>query len=135
MTILFIIITILLIGFFAGIEIAFISVNKLSIELKKKQGKKSGQILGRFIDKPSRFIGTCLVGFNIFLVIYGLMITKLLEPLWIWMGLEKVDTSGSLKVIAEVIISTFFVLLVEFLFKAIFRAKNDWVLSFFAPAM
>ncbi|MEO7311834.1 MAG: hemolysin family protein [Chitinophagaceae bacterium] len=131
MTIIFIIITILLIGFFAGIEIAFISVNKLSIELKKKQGKRSGLILGRFIDKPSRFIGTCLVGFNIFLVIYGLMVTKLLEPFWP----EGIRNSGSLKVVLEVIVSTFFVLLVEFFFKAIFRAKNDWVLSFFAPVM
>jgi len=135
MTILLILITILLIGFFAGIEIAFISVNKLSIELKKKQGKKSGQILGRFIDKPARFIGTCLVGFNIFLVVYGLMVSDMLEPLWKKMNLENVDKSGSLKVVGEVIISTFFVLLVEFFFKAIFRAKNDWVLSFFAPTM
>ncbi len=135
MTILFIIITILLIGFFAGIEIAFISVNKLSVELKKKQGKKSGQILGRFIEKPSRFIGTCLVGFNVFLVIYGLMVSDMLHPLWQKINLDTIDKSGSLKVVAEVVISTFFVLLVEFLFKAIFRAKNDWVLSFFAPAM
>ena len=134
MTILLIIITILLIGFFAGIEIAFISVNKLSIELKKKQGKKSGQILGRFIDKPSRFIGTCLVGFNIFLVVYGLMVTKMLEPIWEHLP-KAISESGYFRVIVEVVISTFFVLLVEFLFKAIFRAKNDWVLSFFATTM
>ena len=135
MTILLIFFTIILIGFFAGIEIAFISVNKLSIELKKKQGRKSGQILGRFIDKPSRFIGTCLVGFNVFLVIYGLMVSDMLEPLWKKVNLAAVDKSGSLRVIGAVIIGTFFVLIVEFFFKAIFRAKNDWVLSFFAPVM
>jgi putative hemolysin len=135
MAIILILITIILIGFFAGIEIAFVSANKLSIELKKKQGKKSGQILGRFIDKPAKFIGICLVGFNIFLVIYGLMVSKLLEPLWQLIQLQKIDSTGSLKVIAEVLVSTFFVLIVEFTFKAIFRAKSDAVLSFFAPAM
>ncbi|MES2776258.1 MAG: hemolysin family protein [Bacteroidota bacterium] len=134
MTIIFILITLLLIGFFAGIEIAFISVNKLSIELKKKQGKRSGQILGRFIDKPSRFIGTCLVGFNIFLVVYGLMVTKSLEPIWAHMP-KTLSDSASFRVVVEVFISTLVVLVVEFIFKAIFRAKNDWVLSFFAPAM
>lgn len=135
MTILFILITISFIGFFAGIEIAFISVNRLGIELKKKQGRKSGLILGKFIDRPSRFIGTCLVGFNIFLVIYGLMVSDMLEPLWKQLHLEAIDKSGSLKLVAEVIFSTFFVLIIEFFFKAIFRAKNDWVLNFFAPAM
>ena len=62
---------ILLIGFFAGTEIAFISANKLNIELRKKQGKFSGQILARFMDNPSEFIGTSLVGVNVFVVIYG----------------------------------------------------------------
>lgn len=135
MAIILILITILLIGFFAGIEIAFISVNKLSIELKKKQGKKSGIILSRLIEKPTRFIGTCLVGFNIFLVVYGLMISNLLEPFWKKIHINILDKSGSLKLIAEVIISTLFVLIIEFLFKAIFRAKNDAVLNFFAPFM
>src|SRR5947199_9844253 len=67
---------ILLIGFFAGTEIAFISANKLNIELRKKQGKYSGQILARFMENPSEFIGTALVGVNVFVVIYGLLAAK-----------------------------------------------------------
>ncbi|MEO6252293.1 MAG: CNNM domain-containing protein, partial [Ferruginibacter sp.] len=51
-----------LIGFFAGIEIAFISANKLSIELNRKQGTKSGKVWGYYADRPARFIGTTLVG-------------------------------------------------------------------------
>ena len=70
---LYIIGCILLIGFFAGTEIAFISANKLNIELRKKQGKFSGQILARFMENPSEFIGTSLVGVNVLLVIYGLL--------------------------------------------------------------
>src|SRR6185436_5922702 len=62
---------ILLIGFFAGTEIAFISANKLNIELRKKQGTVSGKILARFMANPSEFIGTALIGVNVLLVIYG----------------------------------------------------------------
>jgi putative hemolysin len=47
----------LILGFFAGIEIAFVSSNKLSIELKKKQGRRSGVILSQFLDNPWLFMG------------------------------------------------------------------------------
>jgi CBS domain containing-hemolysin-like protein len=127
--------TLLLTGFFAGIEIAFISANKLGIELKKKQGKTSGIILSRFIENPSRFIGTTLIGFNIFLVAYGLTISDFLSPFWELSGISQLDKTGSLKLIAEVILSTLIVLLVVFFFKAIFRAKNDSILSAFARVM
>jgi putative hemolysin len=135
MIIFLIVLTLLLTGFFSGIEIAFISVNKLGVELKKKQGRRSGIILSRFIEKPSRFIGTCLVGFNIFLVAYGLMVGRLLDPLWQRWNLVNIDRTGSLKLIIEVVVSTFFVLLVEVIFKALFRAKNDVILHFFAGSM
>lgn len=129
-TIFLILITLVFTGFFAGLEIAFITANKLSIELKKKQGKYSGIILSKFMEKPARFIGTCLIGFNIFLVIYGLLFDNLLSPLWIRFNLE--NSYG--KLIGETLISTTIILFFgEFIPKAIFRAKNDALLSFFAP--
>jgi putative hemolysin len=67
MALLAIIISLLLIGFFAGIEIAFVSANKLSIELRKKQGSFSGKTWSKYADHPARFIGTTLIGFNIIL--------------------------------------------------------------------
>src|SRR6185312_890685 len=73
---------ILLIGFFAGTEIAFISANKLNIELRKKQGTFSGRILARFMENPSEFIGTSLVGVNVLVVIYGLLMTQLTDPIF-----------------------------------------------------
>ena len=76
--------SLLLIGFFSGIEIAFVSANKLSIELNRKQGTYSGKIWGSYLDKPTRFIGTTLVGINIVLVIYGLLIGNMLSPVWNW---------------------------------------------------
>ena len=51
----------ILIGFFSGIEMAFISASKLSVELKKKQGSYSGRIWAAYMEKPARFIGTTLL--------------------------------------------------------------------------
>ena len=80
-TLLWIGITLVFIGFFAGYEIAFVSANRLGVELKKKQGKSSGIILSRVFDEPANFIGTCLVGLNIFLVVYGLLFDEFLKSI------------------------------------------------------
>src|ERR1043165_8242598 len=72
---------ILMIGFFAGTEIAFVSANKLNLELKKKQGTFTGRILARFTENPAEFIGTSLIGVNIVLVVYGLLMTRLTDPI------------------------------------------------------
>ena len=120
------IITILLMGFFAGIEMAFYSANKMSIELKKKQGRASGQILDQFIDHPVYFLGTTLIGFNVFLVFFGLQISKVMEPLWMRFNVG----SYSLQILIEILISTFLVLVfAEFLPRAIFRARANSILS------
>lgn len=130
-TILFIVVTILLIGFFAGYEIAFVSANRLGIELKKKQGKQSGIIISKLLEQPAKFIGSCLIGLNIFLVIYGLLFSQLLKSsLWNPFNIQN----EYIKLIADTFFATVVVLLFgEFLPKAIFRAKNDTFLSFFAP--
>jgi CBS domain containing-hemolysin-like protein len=123
--------TLLFIGFFAGYEIAFVTANRLSIELKKKQGKRSGAILAQFIESPARFIGTCLIGVNVFLVIYGLLFDELLKT-GIWLPLQI--KNNLLKLAFDTLLSTLVVLVIgKFLPKAIFRAKNDSLLFFFAP--
>jgi CBS domain containing-hemolysin-like protein len=125
---------ILLIGFFAGTEIAFISVNKLNIELKKKQGTFSGRILGRFMENPAEFIGTSLIGVNVVLVIYGLLMTRLTEP--IISNLPPPLNSEYVHLIIDTLVATVVILLfAEFIPKAIFRTKADQVLSFFALPM
>ncbi len=120
------VLTILLMGFFAGIEMAFYSANRMSIELKKKQGRASGQILDQFIDHPVYFLGTTLIGFNVFLVFFGLQISKVMEPLWIRLDVG----SDSVRIIIEILLSTFLVLVfAEFLPRAIFRARANTLLS------
>lgn len=126
-----ILLSLLLIGFFAGIEIAFVSANKLSIELRKKQGTYAGRIWGGYADKPAQFIGNTLIGFNILLVIYGLLWSSFMMGIWhnqignfTWH-----ITNPYLHLIFETIISTACLLFFEFIFKAYFRAKNERILS------
>ena len=81
-TLIWIIIAWLMIIFFAGIEIAFANANRLTIEIKKKQGLQRSILLAGFLDTPSRFISALLIGFNLFLVIFGLLVGETLSPLW-----------------------------------------------------
>ena len=123
--------TLVMIGFFAGYEIAFVSANRLSIELKKKQGKKTGLILANFMEHPAKFIGSCLIGLNVFLVIYGLLFDELLKTI-AWKPFDL--KNGVLQLIVDTFLSTIVVLIFgEFIPKAIFRARNDSLLSIFAP--
>jgi len=128
-----IIASLLLIGFFAGIEIAFVSANKLSIELNRKQGTHSGKVWGYYSDRPARFIGTVLVGINIAFVIYGLLIVDMLSPIWLWiksnLPVSFKNAVDYIKLFVETILSTLIVLFVEFISKAFFRARNSSVLS------
>ncbi len=120
-----IIASLFLIGFFSGIEIAFVSVSKLSIELKKKQGSYSGKIWSAFVEKPARFIGTTLVALNILLVIYGLLWSDILDSFWRYWNI----TNPFLKLAVETIISTIILLFFEFIFKAVFRAKGNSIIG------
>ena len=124
---------ILLIGFFAGTEIAFISANKLNIELRKKQGKFSGQILARFMENPSEFIGTSLVGVNVLVVIYGLLLSQTTDLI---LHHYDIQLSEYPKLAIDTLIATIVILIfAEFLPKAIFRSKAEAVLTIFALPM
>lgn len=120
-------ISLLFIGFFAGIELAFVSANKLSLELNRKQGTYTGRLWGMYADHPAKFIGTTLVGFNIVLVVYGLLWSSFMEVLWdnkLW----KIS-NPYLHLIFETIISTLVLLFFEFMFKAFFKARTNSIFS------
>lgn len=123
-------ISILFVGFFGGLQTAFGTLNRFSVELKKKQGLTSGRILSGFIEEQSRFIGAILVGVNLALVIFVLLANRFFDPLWEKM--PSVIQNSSLRIILEVIITALVILLVQIIFKAIFRARSNSVLSFFA---
>ena len=117
--------SLILIGFFAGVEIAFVSVSKLSVELKKKQGTYVGRVWASYMEKPARFIGTTLIALNILVVVYGLLWSDLLVDLWKLIGINN----SYIKLAAETILSTFILLFFEFIFKAFFRAKGDAIVG------
>ena len=113
-------------AFFSGLEIAFISANKLKIELDNKKGNFSAKILSSFLKQPAKFIGAMLLGNNIALVIYSIIMAKLLEPSII----QYITTNQILILFIQTIISTLVVLFfAEFLPKALFRINPNKVLS------
>ena len=75
-----VLVSLLFSAIFSGIEIAFVSSDKLHIELLGQQGTLTGKILSRFSKSPSRFIATTLVGNTVALVIYGIFMAAILEP-------------------------------------------------------
>ena len=138
-TLIWIVIAWLMIAFFSGIEVAFANANKLAIELKKKQGIASGIILSRFTDRTAEFLGTSLVGFNLFLVIFGLMVGETFLPFWNFL-ITKLHYSGSyvnaFRLFLETLLASLFILFFgEFIPRALFRSKADSMLSFFATSM
>ena len=73
-----IILSLILSAFFSGMEIAYVSANKIHIEIEKKQKGLLSKLLARITTKPSKFIATMLIGNNISLVIYGLFMQSIL---------------------------------------------------------
>jgi CBS domain containing-hemolysin-like protein len=88
-------------AFFSGMEIAFVSSNKLRIELDRKQGVFGSGIIRFFTINPGQYIATMLIGNNISLVIYGLIISHLLSPL-----IYPLVGSDALTLVLQTIIST-----------------------------
>lgn len=121
-----IIITLCFSAFFSGMEIAFVSSNKLRFELDKKQRSLTSSILSIFYDHPQQYISTMLVGNNVCLVIYGLLMARILSP-WL-LPLEN----QFLIALFQTIIATAIVLVTgEFLPKSIFRVNsNFWLRTF-----
>ncbi|RYF91192.1 MAG: HlyC/CorC family transporter [Chitinophagaceae bacterium] len=124
---------IILICFFAGIEIAFISANKLSIELSKKQGTYSGKTWGDFSDHPTKFIGTILVAINIVLVVYGLLVGEMLSPIWDLIK-NRLPASAEnyvdyIRLLVETILAAGIILFLIVLIKAVFQARSNSILK------
>ena len=126
--ILIILVSIVLSAFFSGMEIAFVSANKMHIELEKKRGNFLSKVLHNLTENPSKFITTMLVGNNISLVIYGYFMGELLLSF-----LTPYIESEFFMLLVQTIISTFIILVTaEFIPKAIYRIYANEALKIFA---
>ena len=115
-------------AFFSGMEISYVSANKLRFELDKKDKSLTSKILDVFFHNPNQFISTMLVGNNIALVVYGLQMAILLEP-WIAQFVDQ----EALIVLIQSIISTILILFTgEFIPKTIFKIDPNFFLRLFA---
>ncbi|MET1258957.1 hemolysin family protein [Flagellimonas sp. DF-77] len=132
-----IVISLLFSAFFSGMEIAFVSANRIHIELEKKQDGFLAKVLGWLTAKPSKFIATMLIGNNIALVVYGLFMGDILIG---WF--ESLLPTGSnlvnllltdFKLLSQTLISTLLILVTaEFLPKVLFQIYSNTLLKVFA---
>jgi CBS domain containing-hemolysin-like protein len=128
-------ITLVFSAFFSGVEIAYISANKLQIELQKKQGLLSGKVLSKFIQQPGQFIGTTLIGNTIMLVLYGTFMAYLLDDPLGTLFPESANKKAFV-LISQTVLSTILVLITgEFLPKSVFMINPNSMLNFFALPM
>jgi len=120
----------ILAAFFSGMEIAFISSNKIYLEIEKKQDSFISKILTKLTEKPSKFIAAMLIGNNLTLVVYGYYIGDLLMN-WL-QSLDHVFSTVSTFFI-QTILSTFVVLITaEFFPKIFFQIYSNVLIKFFA---
>lgn len=127
-SIIVILVMLLLSAFFSGMEIAYVSSNKIHIEIEKKQNSFLASVLKRITKRPSKFIATMLVGNNIALVIYGFFMGDLL--------MQYIPLTGFSGLLIQTVISTIIILLTaEFLPKVFFQIyANNLVKVFAVPA-
>ncbi len=112
-------------AFFSGMEIAFVSSNKLHIAIEKQQENLLAKVLAKLTQRPSKFIATMLVGNNIALVVYGVYMGDLL--------MQYIHLQGFTALLVQTVISTIIILLTaEFLPKVFFQIYANNLLKFFA---
>ena len=125
-----IILCLILSAFFSGMEIAFVSSNKIYLEIEKKQDDFISKILTKLTQKPSKFIATMLVGNNVSMVVYGFFMGELLMRWFVNLGFHLTDFSNLL---LQTTISTLIVLMTsEFLPKVFFQIYANTFIKFFA---
>ncbi|AWM13309.1 hemolysin family protein [Flavobacterium sp. NRK F10] len=130
MEVVIIIVCLILSAFFSGMEIAYVSSNKVFLSLEKKQNNFNAQILAKITEKPSQFITAMLVGNNVVLVIYGIYSGDLIMD---WLNSFSIGFSSFTNLLLQTLISTAIILITaEFLPKVFFQIYANNFMKLFA---
>jgi putative hemolysin len=131
-TIILVLLMILLSALFSGSEIAYLSANKLSIEVLKNKSSKRGRLLTELYNDPKTFLSTILVGNNVVLVIYTILFSSLITPV-----LEMLLPAGNIAIslITTIILTVIILIFGEFLPKTIFRLYANELIFKLAPIL
>ncbi|MBQ5864437.1 MAG: DUF21 domain-containing protein, partial [Bacteroidales bacterium] len=113
-------------AFFSGYEISFLSGSKLKMELDRKQGKRYAIVMDKFIKNPEKIISSLLMGNNVALVIYGISMAKILDPL---IEAYLTTSTGGVLVIDTVIATVIVLITAEFMPKALCRLNPNGMFS------
>jgi putative hemolysin len=125
-----IILCLILSAFFSGMEIAYISSNRIYLEIEKKQDNFLSKILTKLTEKPSKFIAAMLIGNNIALVVYGFFMGEMLMR---WIDSFSYEFSDFSSLFIQTLISTIIVLITaEFFPKVFFQIYANTLIRFFA---
>jgi putative hemolysin len=130
-----ILLTLLFSSLFSGLEIAFVSSNKLKIEMGRKKGGFSANLLSRLIRKPTNVIASLLLGNNVLLVLFSISLSNLLNPV-LTNILPQIIVSDFWNLLFQTLFSTIVLLfLAEFIPKLIFSLNPNGLLKFFSPLL
>ncbi len=118
--------TLLLMGFFAGIEMAYYNVNRLVLEVNRKKRGGAPGILSKFIRHPAKFLGVTMMGSTVCLTLLGLQLSRVMHPLWYYFHIQ----SELIHALLEITLTTFIVLIfAEFIPRAVFWANSNTLLK------
>lgn len=119
------VLSLVLIFFFAGMEMAYFSANRLHIEIRKRRGGFTSGIVGKFIENPTGFVGTTIIGFTFFLTFFTMHINYVMTPFWNYVGIH----SKVVHIVVEIFLTTIIVILLGgFLPRLLFRANANKLL-------
>ncbi|MBI1182829.1 DUF21 domain-containing protein [bacterium] len=127
-----VLVSLLLSAFFSGSEIAFVSTNRLRIEIKGKKAGFKSSLLSAFVKKPSHFITTMLIGNNVAMVVYGIFFSSLVLRLWQQLSWTGANNAVVIFLLQTVLASIVVLIIAEFIPKALCSLSPFKVLNFFA---
>src|SRR5690606_31829622 len=128
-----VVVSLIVSAIFSGLEVAFISVDRLQVELQAKRGRWPGTVLLKWVDKPATFINDAIVGRLLFLVIYGVFLAKAMEPLLSRALAPSINSEAMVLTVQVLFASVVVLLTAEITPKSLFLLNPNRTLAILTP--